>query len=273
MLRRDFMPDTLASVLHSCHMAKESSKTTIIAFAVLAALIGSLLHEGLGHGVTAWLRGDIVTELSSNHLNSIRDDRLVDAAGTLADFITGFICLFGSRVAGSRANLRYFLWLVGAMHLLAAAGYFLFSGVLDVGDWSQVIAGLPHHGMLRVILAGSGAVLYVFFLWLIAGTLHPFCPERRFYNTVGRLPYYVTCTYMCVAGAFDPLGLKLMLISTIPAHFGGLSGFLWADVFLIGRPAPAEVLIVRRSRVVEIAAVVIGILFLLTVARGIEFRH
>ena len=42
------------------------SKATIISMAVVTTVVCSLLHEGLGHGVTAWLRGDIVTELTDN---------------------------------------------------------------------------------------------------------------------------------------------------------------------------------------------------------------
>ncbi|MFP5237859.1 MAG: hypothetical protein ACLGSD_18340 [Acidobacteriota bacterium] len=250
-----------------------NSKTTIIAVAVLAALIGSLLHEGLGHGVTAWLRGDGLTQLSSNHLDSIREDRWVDAAGTLVNFIAGFIFLLASRIAGSRANLRYFLWFLGAINLLHAAGYFLFSGALNVGDWAQVIAGLPHHAALRICMAVTGVLLYVLFLRLIIGALRPFCPDRRSYNTVGRLPYYTACAYMCIAGALDPMGWKLMLLSTIPAYFGGLSGFLWGDVFLIGRPAPVRTLTVHRSWPLVIAAALLGIAFLLIVAPGIDFYH
>ena len=249
------------------------SKTTIIALAVLASIAGSLLHEGLGHGVTAWLRGDLVTEWTSNHLDSVRPDRLVDAGGTLVNFIAGFVFYFAARAAGSRANLRYFLWILAALNLMNAAGYFLFSGVLGLGDWEQVIAGLPHQFALRAAMAATGAMLYVVFLrWIVIG-LRPFCPSRAAYNTTGRLPYYASCVFMCIAGALDPLGLKLMLLSTIPANFGGLSGFLWGDVFLRGQPEPAEVLTVRRSVATEIAAAVIGLLFLLTVARGIEFRH
>ena len=249
------------------------SKTTIIALAVLASIAGSLLHEGLGHGVTAWLRGDLVTEWTSNHLDSVRPDRLVDAGGTLVNFIAGFVFYFAARAAGSRANLRYFLWILAALNLMNAAGYFLFSGVLGLGDWEQVIAGLPHQFALRTAMAATGAMLYVVFLrWIVLG-LRPFCPSRAAYNTTGRLPYYASCVFMCIAGALDPLGFKLMLLSTIPAYFGGLSGFLWGDVFLRGQPEPAEVLTVRRSVATEIGAALIGLLFLLTVARGIEFRH
>ena len=249
------------------------SKTTIIALAVLASVIGSLLHEGLGHGVTAWLRGDLVTEWTSNHLDSVRPDRLVDAGGTLVNLIAGFAFYFAARAAGSRANLRYFLWLLAALNLLHAAGYFLFSGALGLGDWAQVIAGLPHQGALRVAMAVTGALLLRGIPALDCDWAAALLPQPREYNATGRLPYYASCIYMCMAGALDPLGFKLMLLSTLPAYFGGLSGFLWGDVFLRGQREPDEVLTVRRSVATEICVALIALVFLLTVARGIEFRR
>ena len=103
--------------------------------AVIASAIATLLHEGVGHGVTARLCGDIVTELTSNHLSSLRPDRWVDAGGTIVNLIVGSVALLAARKAGERANLRYFLWLLGALNLLPGAGYFLFSGIFGFGDW------------------------------------------------------------------------------------------------------------------------------------------
>jgi hypothetical protein len=253
-------------------MASAHSKGTIAALAALGAGLGSLLHEGLGHGVTAWLRGDVVTELTSNHLDSVREDRLVDAGGTVVNLAAGFVFLIAARIAGRRANLRYFFWFMAALNLLSGAGYFLFSGVLGLGDWAQVIAGLPHQGALRVAMAATGAMLYVVFLGWIVRALRPFCPDRRTYNTVARLPYLAACGFMCIAGAFDPMGLKLFFLSTVPAAFGGLSGLLWGDVFL-ARVSAAETLVVRRSVATWIAAVLLGALFVVVVGAGIEFRH
>jgi hypothetical protein len=252
-------------------MPSRHSKVTIVALAVLGAAAGSLLHEGLGHGLTAWLRGDIVTEWTSNHLNSVRPDRLVDAAGTLVNLAAGFVLLFASRAPGRRCNLRYFLWFLAALNLLHAAGYFLFSGVGNVGDWAQVIAGMPHQGALRIVMASTGALGYVVFLRMLIRELRPFCPDRRTYNTVGRLPYCAACAFMCVAGAFDPMGMKLFLISTVPAFFGGLSGLLWGDVFLRGLPVPPQPLIIRRSFASWITALVLGALFVALLGGGIDF--
>src|SRR2546429_6832960 len=106
-------------------MSNEHSKPTIISMAVIASAVETLLHEGVGHGVTAWLRGDVVTELTSNHLSSIRPDKWVDAGGTLVNLFVGAIALLISRASGARAAQRYFFWLLAALNLLPGAGYFL----------------------------------------------------------------------------------------------------------------------------------------------------
>ena len=246
------------------------SKGTIVSMAVVASVLCSLLHEGLGHGVTAWLRGDIVTQLTSNHLSSVRPDRLVDAGGTLVNLIVGALCMLAASRLRS-ANPRYFFWLLGAANLLLGAGYFLFSGVLGLGDWADLIAGLPHPLALRVAMSATGAALYAWSVRWIGIGIRPYVRRRGDYNTAGRLPYYASCCFWSLAGAFDPLGFRLMLLSTIPASLGGLSGLMWADG-LMPRSAPAE-LTVRRSPGWWVAAVAIGSVFLLTVARGIEFHR
>lgn len=253
-------------------MEAQHSRASVASIAAIAVCLAITLHEGVGHGVTAWLRGDIVTELTSNHLSSVRPDRLVDAGGTLANLAVGFASMMISIVFGKRANWRYFFWIFGTLNLLSGAGYFLFSGVLGVGDWEQVIAGLPHYAGLRVFMAIFGAALYVSFLRLIAMEIHPLLTRRRDYNTLARLAYCAACATDCIAGALDPMGVKLLLISTIPAVFGGFSGLLWADVFLpkfnVERP-----LIVKPSRVLWVTAAVIVALFVGVLGRGVEFRH
>ena len=82
-----------------------------------------------------------------------------------------------------------------------------------------------------------GAALYVSVVRLLAGAVKPFCSRRSIYNIVGRLPYFAACLFSCAAGVFDPLGLKLFLVSTVPASFGGSSGLMWADSLLPAKPS------------------------------------
>jgi hypothetical protein len=244
--------------------------------AVLAIAASSLLHEGLGHGVTAWLRGDIPTLLSSNHFDDLRPDRLVDAAGTLVNLAAGSIAIFASTLVTRHINLRYFLWLLGSLNLMSGAGYFLFSGTLGLGDWQDVIRGWPHYVALRIAMALFGVVLYFLVVALIARLLRPFCPDRTrhhsIYNTVGRLPYYAACVFYSLAGAFDPLGIRMLLLSTIPAAFGGHSGLMWADSLLPTHSTETP-LTVSRAPAWWVAALAIGPAYIFLLGRGIHFAH
>ena len=253
-------------------MPDQHSKATIISMAIIASALATLLHEGLGHGVTAALRGDIVTELTSNHLSTLRPDRWVDAGGTIVNLVVGAGALFACPVAGQRANLRYFLWILAALNLLPGAGYFMFSGIFGFGDWYQVILGLPHEAALRVGMTIFGAALYVFVVRLLAISVRPFVAHRSAYNSVGRLAYFAAGLFSCAAGAFDPLGIKLLFVSTVPAAFGGSSGLLWVDS-LMPRTVREQNLVVQPSRLWWIAAVVIGSGYIVILGRGIAFAH
>jgi hypothetical protein len=238
--------------------------------AVIASAIATLLHEGLGHGVTAWLRGDGVTELTSNHLSSLRPDRWVEAGGTLVNLFVGAVALWCSRAAGDRANLRYFLWIFAAHNLLPGAGYFMFSGILGVGDWEAVISGLPHQVALRIAMSVFGVGLYVLVVRMLAVAVRPFVPDRATYNVVGRYAYYAACLFSCAAGALDPLGVRLFFLSTVPAAFGGLSGLMWADS-LMPKARAARELVVERQPGWWFAAGVIGIAYIVVLGRGVRF--
>ena len=208
----------------------------------------------------------------------MRPDRLVSAGGTLVNLAAGTLAMLASKRAGRRANLRYFLWLLGCFNLMDGAGYFLFSGMLGLGDWQAVIVGLGHPVAFRVSMSLFGAMLYVFVVRVIAWQIEPFCPDkgefRSLYNALGRLPYYAACPFYCLAGAFDPLGLRLLFLSTIPAAFGGLSGLLWADTFLPATSAdPRHRLTVTRQPTWWFAAIVGGLGYVICVGRGIHFAH
>jgi hypothetical protein len=253
-------------------MPEPNNRATVLSMAVLASASATLLHEGLGHGATAWLRGDIVTELTSNHLSSLHPDRWVAAGGTIVNLIVGTASLIASRCAGNRANIRYFLWLLAALNLLPGTGYFMLSGIFGFGDWSEVIRGLPHQVALRTGMAFAGVVLYLLVARLLAVAIRPYVPDKRTYNTVGRLPYYAAGLFSCAAGLLDPLGLQLLFVSTIPAAFGGSSGLIWADN-LMPRKIPEQILVVRREPGWWVLAILLGASYVFFLGRGIQFAH
>lgn len=92
-----------------------------------------------------------------------------------------------------------------------------------------MIRDLTHQFLLRVGMTLLGAGLYLLAGRLLALSVHPFVQNGPTYNTMGRLPHYAAGLFSCAAGALDPLGLRLLFVSTIPAAFGGSSGLMWAD--------------------------------------------
>ena len=244
------------------------NRATIISMAVIASAAATLLHEGLGHGVVAWLRGAGPTELTTNHLSTVKADRWVMAGGTLVNLIVGAGVLFAS---GQHANRRYFLWLLGAFNLLPGAGYFMYSGIAGIGDWAALIQGLPYQLAWRIALSASGVLLYYISVRAIAATVAPFAPDNAAYNVTGRLPYWAGGIFQCIAGLLDPLGWKLLLISTAAAAFGGNSGLLWANGFL-PQSTSQKVLTVSRSSAWWIIAVVLGAAYIFIVGPGIHLH-
>ncbi len=253
-------------------MPGQHSKATIVSMAVVATGVAVCLHEGLGHGATAWLRGDIPTELTSNHLSTVRPDKWVDAAGTLVNLAVGAIALTLAQIGGPRPNFRYFMWIFAAHNLFSGAGYFMFSAIFGFGDWYQVLVGWPHQAAWRIGMAIFGAALYVMIARLLAVEIRPFCSYPGTYNVVGRLPYLAGCIFSTVAGLFDPLGLKLLFVSTIPAAFGGTSGLLWLDSLMPRTPVEHE-LVVRRSYAWWIFAVLFAAAYFVLLGRGIKLAH
>ena len=244
---------------------------TIVSMTVIASALATLLHEGVGHGLTAFVRGDVPTALTSNHLSSLHPDRVVQAAGTVVNLAVGAVSLLAASRVNAGANARYFFWILGALNLLPGAGYFMFSGIFGFGDWNEVIRGVRYHEALRLGMTLGGAVLYVAVVRWLALTVKPFVPDRSMYNTVGRLPYCAAGLFSCAAGVFDPLGVRLLLVSTIPAAFGGSSGLLWADSLMPPGPAAEPAPFVRRDVAWWAAAAVVAGAYIAVLGPGLTF--
>src|ERR1700693_5395589 len=90
--------------------AEQDDKVTVVAIAALACVLGDILHEGLGHGVTAWLSGAHHLTISTVALQSDIDTRWISANGTLVNLV--FAAIFWvllRRPERYRPATRYFL--------------------------------------------------------------------------------------------------------------------------------------------------------------------
>jgi hypothetical protein len=103
--------------------------------------------------------------LSTVHLECSAEPRLVGAGGTLANLIFGALFWVVARVVRQSASGRYFFWLLMTFNLFEAGGYFLFSGIGDIGDWAAIVARWQPAWAWRVALIAPGTATY-FFLWV-----------------------------------------------------------------------------------------------------------
>jgi hypothetical protein len=225
------------------------------------------------------LTGGHPLALSTVHFDCDRDTRLIAAGGTIANFIAGVLCFAASRMVCTRARLRYFLWLLVTINLLEAGGYFLFSGVGNIGDWAAVIQGFQPVWLWRVGLIVIGAVSYILVVWFSLHELRPFLgvegnARLRRARRLTQIPYFTDGILSCIAGLFNPVGMILVAVSAAAASFGGASGLAWMGMLLRGpgvRSSEFQMPAITRSWGWIIAAGVLALGFIAVLGPGIKW--
>jgi len=208
--------------------APRANLWTVAAVAVVAYAADDMIHEVLGHGLACALTGVRPLALSSVALQTGTESRLVAAAGSIMNVVAGLLSLWLFHRSRTFGAMRYFLWLSASTNLLNGTGYLFFSGLLGIGDWSVVIAGLTPRALWRVLLALAGAALYVGVVRLSARTMASLVRagdvDRR---DVSRLvfPAYVAGGLLLVAAsALNRIDPSLILTSGLSSGFGAMAG-------------------------------------------------
>ena len=260
-----------------------ADRLTVVAVAVLAYVLANVIHEGLGHGgacllispcdpqtlTTAYFESD-TSRVTSAGL------RWLAAGGTLANAAAGILFLWLHRCSAWRSGaLRYFFWFAMTVNLLVAAGYPLFSGVLGVGDWVQVVDGWS---VGRPLLAVSGVVLYLAAVWtalvelaMLVGTGRPDAVSRGVQLTV--VPY-LAGSFASTCGALLNPGGAVFIVMSAAAHFGGTSGLAWMAQLLGSswlRPVRVDPVRIPRSWAWIGAAAVALFTHIVVLGRGLAF--
>ncbi|HUN87796.1 MAG TPA: hypothetical protein VMU28_03335 [Terriglobales bacterium] len=252
---------------------------TIASIAALAYVSQDVLHEGLGHGVTAWLSGAQKLTMSTVALQSDISTRWISANGTLVNLAAAFVLwLLLLKSERYSPQLRFFFIMALAGNLFTGTGYFLFSGVLNFGDWAQVIKGLEPHWAWRVGLVVVGAATYYGSVLLVAAQLRAFLPDPGEPPRLRRLtwiPYFAEGVLAFFAGVLNPAGLFYVIAAALPSTLGANAGLLSLPSMMRGweRPEPSSVPIIRRSPGWIAAAVVICGVFIGVIGRGVTWTR
>lgn len=257
---------------------------TIISISALASVLGDVLHEGLGHGVTAWLSGAHHITISTVAMQAEIDNRWIEANGTLVNLIFGGIFwLLLLKANRYRPATRYFLVLAMMGNLFAGTGYFFFSGVTNYGDWAAVIRGLQMHWLWQIGLIALGVATYFASMLLVASKLKPFhtTQKRRRIRGLCWTPYITDGILAGVAGLPNPAGLLYVFTSALPSTLGANAG-LFSLPGIIGRwSRKSQASNQEEERVAPIgrsygwigAAVIVVLLHIFVIGRGITWSR
>jgi len=257
---------------------RADDRLTIGAISIVAGIVTNVLHEGVGHGLTALATGATSGVLTTVAWSSAFDSRLVEAGGTLVNLVAalGFWLLRAS-VPRSMA-VRYFLLIAFAFNLFSGTGYLFFSGVTDFGDWAFVISGLHPHWLWRMALTAVGAASYYGAALAVGIGLVRFVGVSRERATRLRklttIPYFAAIGLSSVAALMNPLGIHLLWQSALPATAGGQSGLLWLRYYIPRDAAPQRgEAFLRRNYPWVLVAAILALVFVVLVGPGITLRR
>jgi hypothetical protein len=258
---------------------------TTMSIAAIAFCLTAAIHEGV-HALSCIGVGANLQEFSAMHVacetNAIWQRKIVAGSAAIINIVIGFICLLIlQRSQGRASETQFFLWVFMLMNWLLGAGYWMFSGIANVGDWATVIDGLEPHWLWRIVMAAVGSGVYLFFVWfslrelgkIIGGTDAQEQITRA--TKLGMYAYIVIFLVTLATALFNPYGITgLPAVAGLLLALGGMSPLLWmmqwfrAKSFVKIEQAPLA--IDRRWSWVMIAAVVV-LIDVLILGRTIYF--
>jgi hypothetical protein len=260
-----------------------SDALTITGIALIAYVLATILHEGVGHGGACLLVGGNQLVISIVYMECSVDSRLVTAGGTIMNVAGGSLFFaLGRMTPRTSPRLKYFLWLSMTVNLFIAAGYFAFSGIGGFGDWASFSQGLGPQWAWRIGMTIFGAAAYMLVARFSLLELRPLigsAKEKRFARAVrlSKMPYFAGGILACIAGSLNPQGMILVALSAAASTFGGASGLLWMMNWLNGDRVPLgsepQPMPIRRSWPWIVTAFVLALAFVVVLGPGVRFAR
>ena len=277
----------ISDAMSSAPPAAKDDRLTLISVSALACILQDILHEGLGHGVTAWLSGAHKITISTVAMQSDIDTKWISANGTLANLIfAAILWLILRKPQRYSPTLRYFLVLALAGNLFTGTGYFFFSGVANFGDWAAVISGFRPYWMWRVALVVLGAISYYASMLIVRAQLLPFRgpePASRRIRALCWTPYFTDGVLAGVSGLLNPMGLFYVIASALPSTLGANAGLLSLPSMMRIRRRSAQesgaaanvapVAQIRRGIAWIVTGAIASLFFIFVLGRGLTWSR
>lgn len=208
---------------------------TLVGLALLLLPLLTMAHELLGHGLVCVASGHRPSELGAYYVEcpgtGAWSRRIVAMAGTGVDVVVAVLAVLAWRFV-QRPLPKLALWIVFTVKGMVAAGYWMFSGATNLGDWGPAAGGgigpLPWPWLWRALMFAIGLCAYIMVVKrsirmmfaMLGGGEQARHVQRRAAMTI----YLVGGAMAVLVSLFNPLGIVITLMSAVASSFGGTAG-------------------------------------------------
>lgn len=244
---------------------------TLVGLALLLLPLLTIGHEVAGHAVACVASGHLPSEIGAYYVECPDTGpwarRIVAMAGTGMDVLLATLALVGwHRVR--RALPRLMLWIVFTVKGMVAAGYWMFSGISNLGDWGPALGGgigpLPWPWFCRAILFAVGLLVYIAVtrqaIRMMAVMLGGDELARRVQRRIAMTIYLIGGVLAVLVSLINPLGIVITLISAVASSFGGTAG-LFNVAYAKSRDQPPQDFVIGRHYAIVAAGLLVTLAF------------
>jgi len=255
---------------------------TLVGLALLLLPLLTMGHELLGHALTCVASGHRPSQLGAYYVECPQTGpwsrRIVAMAGTGVDVLLALLACVAWRKA-RRPLPRLVWWIVFTVKGMVAAGYWMFSGVTNLGDWGPAMGGgigpLPWPWLWRAVMFAVGLYVYIavvrrairMMVAMLGGGPQARVTKRNIAMTI----YLVGGGSSVLVSLLNPLGIVITLMSAVASSFGGTAGLFnvaWSRRF----DEPPRHFVIGRHYAILVAGVLTTIVFAVVLGPTIYLR-
>jgi hypothetical protein len=240
----------------------------VVAIAAIAISLNVAFHEGV-HALTCVAVGGQLQAYSALYAScdsqTVFQEKMIAGSAPIYNLLAGLLLwtiLRNSRKKSSETQL--FLWLFMLINWFYGAGYLMFSGIANIGDWAVVIDGWEPSWLWRVLIVIIGALFFFVFIRVGLQELGKMIGEGqiRRVSKLFILSYITSFVVILLAGFFCPYGLlSLPVTAGVFAVLVALSPFLgmtwWFETKIYEYLSKEPLEIHRRWQWIAAAVVVV----------------
>lgn len=257
---------------------------TVIALSAMVVSLNVGLHE-TSHALACLAVGGQLRELAALYAlcdsSGLLQAKVVDGVAPFYNIlIASLIWFILPHIPRSKPQLLLFLWLFMLLNWLSGTGYFMISGIANIGDLATVIQAWEPHWLWRLVLTLLGSALFMLVIWLSLRALGKFIggeghAQFQRANTLSLLAYVSAIVVIVLVGFISPLGFSsLPVVAGLIAVIFGYSPFLWMMHWFSDKhfkKTELPLLSLPRHNGYLLAALVVTVFYLAVMGRGIQF--